>query len=64
MNVVYPPELDRNVIALEAPGGVPASLDVVVPSIIRPGEPFDVRLAVLDAVGYPSMEADVAVRLP
>ena len=54
--VAYPPKLDRKVLAQEAPGGEPASVDVVLPTITGQGTPFCVKVAVLDQLGYPSME--------
>lgn len=35
---------------------------MVVPSFVRPGEPFSVKLAALDRMGYPSLECDAAAR--
>jgi len=64
--VVYPPALARRVLAGEAGGGAPSRVAVVVPTITRPGEPFTVKLAVVDAAGLPSVAFDgaVSVRLP
>lgn len=46
----------------EAPGGPPARLSVVAPSVAAPGETFAVKLAVLDDKGYPSVECDGCAR--
>jgi len=64
--VVYPPPFHQKVIALEAPGGEPASVSLVAPTIVAPGEPFLLKIAVLDAVGYPCVgfEGVVWVRAP
>ena len=50
-----PPRFHQKVLAQEAPGSTPAAVDVVVPSVLEPGQLFNVRLAVLDALGYPSL---------
>jgi len=50
----------ERVLATEAPGGPARGLSVIVPSIVRPGEPFAVKLAALDCLGYPSVECDGA----
>ena len=56
-----PSPFDLKVLRDEAPGGAPASFDAVVPSVTEPGRPFCVKLAVLDANGYPSLECDAAL---
>ncbi len=61
--IIYPPHLARRVLALEAPGGKAAAVSLVVPTITVPGEPFTVKVAVLDELGYPSTEFDGAVKL-
>ena len=53
----------ERILALEAPGGPPARLTAVAPSIVEPGQPFAVRLAAVDAVGFPSLECDGVVRV-
>ncbi len=54
--------LSERILNLEAPGGPLTRLSVVAPSIVAPGEPFALRLAALDANGYPSIECDAAAR--
>ena len=54
--------LSERILAVEAPGGPVARLQVVVPSIVTPGEPFTVKLAALDEKVYPSIECDGAAR--
>jgi len=61
--IVYPSAFERRLLALEAPGGEVRSLSVVVPSVVRPGERFEVKLALLDDRGYPSMQADGTLEL-
>ncbi|MHC4983958.1 MAG: hypothetical protein ACYTF6_12435 [Planctomycetota bacterium] len=53
--ILRPPAFQRRVLALEAPGARPASVSIVVPTITRPGEPFDVKVALADEKGYPSL---------
>ena len=53
-----PPALEARVLKLEAPGGAPAAVQIVIPSITRPGEPFDAKVALTDAEGYPSVAFD------
>ncbi|MFW6162606.1 MAG: DUF3604 domain-containing protein, partial [Planctomycetota bacterium] len=62
--VNYPPAFHHRVITLEAPGGAPASVAVVAPTVAATGEPFRLHVAVLDADGYPSVgfEGSVWVR--
>ncbi len=55
-------EFFERVLAVEAPGGPADRLSVIVPSIVRPGERFAVKLAALDVHGYPSVECDASVR--
>jgi hypothetical protein len=64
--IVYPSKLQQKILKNEAPGGTPAMLSVVVPSITQPSGPFDVHIAVLDKNGYPSVqcEARVSVAMP
>ena len=59
----YPPRLMQKVLAVEAPGGAPGEVYVVVPTIVAVGEPFKVKVAVLDADGYPSIECGGTVRI-
>lgn len=54
--------LCERILAVEAPGGQVARLSVVAPSIVRPNEPFAIKLAALDAKAYPSVVCDVAAR--
>ena len=53
--IVRPSAFQRKILALEAPGGAPASVSLVVPTITHPGEPFDVKVALADEMGYPSV---------
>jgi hypothetical protein len=53
---IYPPALQQKVLAQEAPGGIPVALSIVIPSVTRPSEPFEVSIAVLDANGYPTLK--------
>jgi|LSQX01.2.fsa_nt_gb hypothetical protein len=54
--------LCERILAVEAPGGQVARLSVVAPSIVRPDEPFAIKLAALDAKAYPSVECDAVAR--
>lgn len=58
-----PSALEQKILLQEAPGGEPARLNVVAPSVVRPGESFSLRIAVLDETGYPSVRCDAAVDL-
>lgn len=62
-NAVYPSVFHQTVLAQEAPGGLPVALDITVPTVTRPGLPFDVKVAVLDKHGYPSLHCNSAVKL-
>lgn len=59
---VYPPALQQKVLSDEAPGGTPAALNLVIPSITEPGRPFALKVAVLDREGYPSIECENILR--
>jgi len=63
IRVVYPPALQQKALALEAPGGPPVTVSLAAPSVVAPDEPFDLRVAVLDQDGYPSVELDGPVAL-
>lgn len=54
--------LCERILSVEAPGGSVERLSVVAPSVVRPDEPFAIRLAALDAKGYPSVECDGTAR--
>ena len=60
---IYPSAREQKILAQEAPGGSPAELSIVIPSVTRPSESFGVRVAVLDSAGYPSMQCDNAVEI-
>ena len=62
-NVCSPPPFHHKVITLEAPGGEPAEAYLVAPTHVALDEPFALRVAVLDAIGYPSVEFDGCVRI-
>ncbi|MBS3762620.1 MAG: hypothetical protein KGZ25_04860 [Planctomycetes bacterium] len=55
--------LHEKILKQEAPGGSPALLSLVVPSITRPGQPFELKLAILDSMGYPSLEYEGSVEV-
>jgi hypothetical protein len=55
---VYPPDFHRKVLALEAPGGAPAVVSVAAPTVVGLGEPFDLKVSVVDERGFPSLEFD------
>ena len=59
----YPSAFHQKVLAQEAPGGVPHSLNVIIPSVTHPGRMFDARAAVLDKAGYPSLQCDGCVEV-
>jgi len=65
-DIAYPSSFHQKVLAQEAPGGEPASVTLVAPTVLEPRETFDLRVAVLDQDGYPSVECDtnVVVRGP
>ncbi len=54
-DILYPSPLQQKVLAQEAPGGDPAKLSVVIPSVTRPGKAFDLSVSVVDRNGYPSL---------
>ncbi len=58
VEIAYPSPFEQRVLAGEAPGGEPAALSVVVPTIARQGEPVTVRVAVVDDMGLPSLRFD------
>jgi len=61
--IVYPPRYDRKVLSLETPGDPPARVSLVIPTVTRPGDPFEARLCVLDEMGYPAATDGCDVRL-
>ncbi len=54
--VCFPQAFFRKVLALEARGGPPARVQVSAMSRVGKGEVFELRVAALDEVGYPSVE--------
>jgi hypothetical protein len=61
--VRYPPRHVQKVLALEAPGGEPDRVLAVLPTVTAPGRPVRLRVAVADAMGYPSLACGEAVRV-
>ncbi len=63
---VYPSTFHRKILAQEAPGGKPAAVSLVIPTVTRPGRPFALKVAILDRHGYPSLAAEgsLQVELP
>ncbi len=47
---------DRKTMAIEAPGDEPAELHIIAPTVVRPGDAFSLKVAVADAMGYPSVK--------
>ena len=56
--ISYPSTFHLKILSQEAPGGLPHALNVVIPSITRPGKPFEIKIAVLDETGYPSLHCE------
>jgi len=63
ISIDYPPQLVQRIFSQEAPGGVPASVSLIVPTVTRVGEPFTLKIAVLDSLGYPSVCCIEPVRI-
>jgi hypothetical protein len=61
--IIRPPRFHQKVIAQEAPGGPPARVSLVAPTIAAPGEPFALKLAVLDELGFPTVAFDGGVEV-
>lgn len=61
--IAYPLPFFQRTLAGEAPGGAPAYVSAVLPTVAAPGEPVAVRVAVMDELGLPSLECDGAVRI-
>jgi hypothetical protein len=56
--ISFPSIFHLKVLSQEAPGGLPRTINVVIPSITRPGKAFEVKIAVLDELGYPSVQCN------
>lgn len=56
--LIFPSDFERRVLAIEAPGGPGVHVNLVAPTVVAPGEPLALKLAVADAAGYPSLEFD------
>ena len=54
--VTYPDSFSQRVIALEAPGDVPEKVNLVIPTISQIGRSFPVKIALMDSIGYPSLQ--------
>ena len=63
IEIERPPPFHQKVLSQEAAGSAPAVIDVVVPTVVAPGEPFALRVAVLDVMGYPSLDCRGSLRL-
>ncbi len=64
VEVVFPSRIDRKLLKLEAPGGKPVVVNMVVPTITEPHKPFVLKIALADEMGYPSVRygGNVTVR--
>lgn len=62
-HIARPPAFHHKVLTVEAPGGAPAEVYLVAPTQAALDEPFALRIAVLDADGYPSVELDGCVQI-
>jgi hypothetical protein len=56
-------DLYRKILSLEAPGGQPAEVHIIAPTIVRPGTEFALKIAVADEMGYPSLECQGRLRV-
>jgi len=64
IRLTHPSPFESRVMAIEAPGGPAERVSLVAPTIAAPGEELCLKLAVADAMGYPSLEfeGDVVIR--
>lgn len=62
-SIVYPSAFSQRVLANEVPAGAAARVAVYLPTIIRPRQPFDIKVAVCDAQGYPCKQYDGVVKV-
>jgi hypothetical protein len=51
MEIVYPPKDALKIIAAEGSGGTPEKVVITAPTIVKPGEPFSLKIAVTDRQG-------------
>jgi len=56
-------DLYRRILTLEAPGGQPTWVQIVAPTVVRPGGSFTLKVSVADEMGYPSLECDGVLRI-
>lgn len=61
--IIYPSALEQKILLNEATGGHPVTLTIVIPSITHPEKACNIRIAVLDANGYPSVECHGNVKI-
>ncbi|MHC4871118.1 MAG: hypothetical protein ACYTFY_04680 [Planctomycetota bacterium] len=66
MNIKYPPALAMKSIKNEGIGGDFAGVDITVPTIVRPGKEFAVKVALIDKNGFAVIDyrEELAVKLP
>lgn len=58
MDVIKLSKFEQKVIALEAKGDRACNVSMVIPTITKPCEPFDIKIAMTDERGLPSFEQD------
>ena len=63
IEIAYPSSFEQRVLALEGPGGPPARVGLVAPTITTPGRCFTLKVALHDEAAFPSVEYDGAVRI-
>ena len=59
----YPPKVYQKALALEGAGAEPVRIELTIPTITVPGEPFAVKVALVDAKGLATVRYDGSVRI-
>lgn len=66
MKIIYPGKLACRTIANEAACAVPSEVEIVVPTIVKAGEPFTAKIALTDSDGIPAADfsGEIVLRQP
>lgn len=62
-NLAYPTPFEQKVLVLECSGKAPVKINLIVPSLVKPNIPFDLKVAVYDENGFPSVCCDAKLEI-
>lgn len=58
VKITFPTDFEHKTMVLENPKNAPAELNITIPSLTKPNEPFKIKIAVYDTNGFPSTQCE------